>query len=242
MRRLLLTSLLLTACGVAEPFSLGEPLRPSTGTDAGSGAVDAGDTPDASPVDSGQPITCASLDEASCELANGCAPQRCATCDGDDYFGCANAGTVPTCPPIWCPSCEDFGEAECAASAECAWHTCVGCEGEPISGQCLGNDQLPPPCPQLACPEPLPCSRLDEATCSNRRDCHPVYDGADELTCACDSPGCCHQFTFCAEGGLANCDPSNLACRRAQPYCDGPYTVGYLGSCYEGCVRSDDCQ
>jgi len=86
---------------------------------------------------------------------------------------------------------------------------------------------------------PVACDNLTrEAECEARSDCHPVY--VDNRDCACDARGCCAQFTVCAEGGQADCR-GPATCKVKQPICDGPYVIGYLGSCYEGCVRASDC-
>jgi hypothetical protein len=75
--------------------------------------------------------------------------------------------------------------------------------------------------------------------CDARTDCHAVFD--DPGTCGCGSPGCCAHFARCADGDRASCTPAALLCKAAQPFCEQPYVVGYVGSCYEGCVRASEC-
>jgi hypothetical protein len=76
-------------------------------------------------------------------------------------------------------------------------------------------------------------------TCDARSDCHAVFE--DLGTCGCGSPGCCAHFARCADGDRASCTPAALLCKAAQPFCEQPYVVGYVGSCYEGCVRASEC-
>jgi hypothetical protein len=74
--------------------------------------------------------------------------------------------------------------------------------------------------------------------CDARSDCHSVF--FDPQNCPCAALGCCAQFSLCAEGDRADCD-ATVTCRRAAPHCEGPYVISYVGFCYEGCVRADDC-
>jgi len=183
-------------------------------------------------------VTCTSLSEQQCANANGCAPHYCAGCDDQMYMGCTEVGqAVPGCPPIWCPECRDFGSAaECGAVDNCWWHDCPGCNGERLGGACLDDTAVPPPCPGIACP---PCDLFDETQCIRNSGCHAVYTEVNPA-CLCDAPGCCNTFERCAEGGQADCT-SGATCRRREPICEGPYTVAYENSCYEGCVRAVDC-
>jgi hypothetical protein len=75
--------------------------------------------------------------------------------------------------------------------------------------------------------------------CDARPGCHSVF--FDPHNCRCAQVGCCARFSRCADGQLALCNSTNLACLIQQPYCEGPYVVSYAGSCYEGCVRMTAC-
>src|SRR6185503_14110746 len=73
------------------------------------------------------------------------------------------------------------------------------------------------------------------AECDAKDDCHSVF--VDPQGCGCAALGCCARFSFCANGNAAVCD-AMITCRRAAPYCEGPYVISYVGTCYEGCVRA----
>jgi hypothetical protein len=75
--------------------------------------------------------------------------------------------------------------------------------------------------------------------CDARSDCHSVFE--DPHTCKCAALGCCARFKRCADADRASCTNPGIACEAPQPYCEGPYVVGYTQLCYEGCVRADEC-
>lgn len=88
----------------------------------------------------------------------------------------------------------------------------------------------------------LPCTQLTtNAACDARGDCHSVY--VDPNNCQCAALGCCAQFSRCAVGGRANCDPdlTQIACGSRTPYCAGNYVVSYTSNCFEGCVLKTVC-
>lgn len=133
-------------------------------------------------------------------------------------------------------SCEAQGsEASCLALG-CIWDVCRDCDGNVLFATCAGSGGLVPTCPEISCP---PCNALGEEACAAASDCHRVF--RDDALCDCQSPGCCAYFDRCADGAQADCRGENLGCRAAEPYCEGPYVVSYEGTCYEGCVLSEDC-
>ena len=77
------------------------------------------------------------------------------------------------------------------------------------------------------------------AACDTRSDCHAVF--RDEGTCDCAAPGCCTHFVHCADGDRARCTSGVVLCDALTPDCEGPYVVGYIEGCYEGCVRASEC-
>jgi hypothetical protein len=105
------------------------------------------------------------------------------------------------------------------------------------SGACYSGST----CPGFACPATTCDQVTTEAACDTRTDCHSVY--VDPGTCGCASVGCCAHFSRCAAGDHGQCTmPSTFGCAIATPYCESPaYVVSYTSSCYEGCVRADDC-
>ena len=71
--------------------------------------------------------------------------------------------------------------------------------------------------------------------CDARADCHSVF------RCWCEEPGCCAEFSGCADG-RASCDPpEEFCCTIPAPYCGEPYVGSYTECCYGGCVRPEDC-
>lgn len=87
---------------------------------------------------------------------------------------------------------------------------------------------------------PGTCSLVTtDAECQARIDCHSVF--FDPGTCGCAASGCCARYSFCADGGWAQCNPVPLACAIATPYCQSPYVVSYRNNCFEGCVRQTEC-
>ena len=79
---------------------------------------------------------------------------------------------------------------------------------------------------------------LGEAQCGSAFGCHAVYQPTS--ACVCSGPGCCIQFSSCADGAQADCN-GMAACPTLPPACDGPYVVSYSGQCYEGCVLQSEC-
>jgi hypothetical protein len=75
--------------------------------------------------------------------------------------------------------------------------------------------------------------------CDARTDCHSVFQ--DLQDCRCAAVGCCTRFLACADGDRAQCKATNVLCKIATPYCEGPYVVSYTAVCYEGCVRATEC-
>lgn len=126
-----------------------------------------------------------------------------------------SGGTGMVCPDgqTWCPGCT-VNDGYCAV------------------------DCLSAAVPTQACPE---CSTVDnEADCNLLVNCHSVYQ--DLGTCGCGTPGCCTRFSFCAPGETADCEGANVDCEAVTPLCEPPtFAVSYSGTCYEGCVKVEDC-
>ena len=78
------------------------------------------------------------------------------------------------------------------------------------------------------------------ADCDARSDCHAVFE--DPHDCACAALGCCTRFARCAPFGRAHCKPGATLCNDPRPYCETPYQVSYVDTCYEGCVRGGTCE
>jgi len=78
------------------------------------------------------------------------------------------------------------------------------------------------------------------ADCDARSDCHAVFE--DPHNCACAALGCCTRFARCAPFGRAHCKPGATLCNDPRPYCETPYQVSYVDTCYEGCVRGGTCE
>lgn len=93
-------------------------------------------------------------------------------------------------------------------------------------------------CPGFACDQCSSAATLED--CDARSDCHPVFE--DPGTCGCAQVGCCARYASCAQGATANCDASALGCLAPEPFCESPaFVLSYTASCYEGCVRPEDC-
>lgn len=234
MRRLVLVSALtLAACASESPSSgLGEGADGGPRPDSGA-ALDAGASPDAGPM------RCEDLDEAACALTN-CRSKTCYGCEGEPLLSLCFGEVEPSCPDILCPPpCHVLGEAECVdAGDRCRVDRCPACRQPDQFVTCSEAEAPPLACPPVACP---PCEVLSELECAEDPGCHRVFDGGDPDGCLCNSPGCCHRFTRCAEGGRADCTGDDLACRSPAPWCEGPYVISYEGYCYEGCVLAGDC-
>src|SRR5581483_8223596 len=129
------------------------------------------------------------------------------------------------------------GGAQCPSNQ--IW--CPGCT--PGTGSCS-----PGGCPGFACPPPdagpsdaaggcAAAATVDE--CDARPGCLSVF--VDPHNCRCAQLGCCAHFSRCADGDQALCKNTVFSCTLAEPYCEGPYVVGYSNGCYEGCVRMTEC-
>lgn len=221
-----------------------EPVGTLSGSDGGSGdaavGADAGSVADSGTPADATVLTCVGQDEMTCALSN-CLSTYCPDCDGNSVFeGCHGGGQgEPSCPDVFCPSdCRSLDEAACQSmGALCRVDICPGCRDDDFFVGCAAPSDPPPPCPPVWCP---PCEELDESQCAEDPGCHRVFEQEVEQ-CLCDSPGCCHVFTGCAEGRTADCRGENLSCRMVEPYCAGPYVISYEGTCYEGCVLAEDC-
>jgi hypothetical protein len=150
------------------------------------------------------------------------------------------------------------GGAAPACPADCTSGTSAGCAAGQVSWTCgngfdyqefidAGCTDQATGLPRFCCPPEAfsgcqPCAdvaTLDE--CQARTDCHSVFTDPGPTGCACTAVGCCTQFSRCADGDLANC-VGPVACPNAQPYCADPaYVVSTVGSCFEGCVKPEDC-
>jgi hypothetical protein len=183
---------------------------------------------------------CDGLAPAACAAA-GCYAAYCPGCDaGRTYQGCfPDARSAGACPLYDCaPACEGLDERSCASRPECVYDGCPDCDGKIIYAQCRARVAPPPPCPAIAC-APRCQDELDEAACSARPDCHPVFDDRSAL-CDCAAPGCCVTYARCAPG-KPDCKGPAL-CRAAPPACGGRFVVAYENACYEGCVLAEDCR
>jgi hypothetical protein len=150
-------------------------------------------------------------------------------------------GGSPVCPA----ACMPGTNAGCLED-EVSWTCSVGFVYEDfIDGGC--RDQATG-LQRFCCPQEFsagctdPCVNLETVEeCDARSDCHPVFTDPGPSGCACAAVGCCTRFSRCAEGALADCDGPAL-CEVMTPYCANPaYVVSYANSCFEGCVRPEDC-
>jgi hypothetical protein len=188
--------------------------------------------------------SCADLrDETSCKARPDCKPLSCSDCRGGQTFaGCDAPGgagvACGACPPP-SPSCASLGETACKARSDCSARNCSTCGGPAAFSACYRTGDTPPICLAIPCPQPAPCSFLNESSCDARTDCHSVF--VDKPICDCAVAGCCASFSRCADGGKAACK-GTPACQIATPYCEAPaYVVSYTANCYEGCVRPTEC-
>jgi hypothetical protein len=141
--------------------------------------------------------------------------------------------------PFACESIVD--EPSCRARADCET---VGC---PLCGQkfsfsgCYTQGKGPLiNCPAVACSAACG-AHPDEASCDSDSSCHAVFRDSD--TCDCTAPGCCMQFSTCAEGP-ALCGPTTGTTETCATVVCGPgYTPGYTSGegCADGCIRQIDC-
>jgi hypothetical protein len=187
-------------------------------------------------------VSCDGLDEMTCGQTPGCSPlYGCPDCQGNQtYSGCYDSSMPPppvACPAIACVDCTSLDQNTCGQYPECQLTECMGCNGQVI--EICGNAGQPASCPAFDCPVDQ-CTGLDEQTCFNSDVCHPVYQ--TQNACGCVAPGCCTFFDHCAQNKYADCTGSGgVVCNLAPPDCQGPYTVGYLNGCYEGCVLTQSC-
>ncbi|MBN2575051.1 MAG: hypothetical protein JXP73_10860 [Deltaproteobacteria bacterium] len=172
--------------------------------------------------------------------------------DGPRDAGAVGDGPVASDAAVVCPPDYPIGATVpagdgcnvCVCQADgyfaCTTYSCVA------DAAAVPDSALPADGPMDAAPDtvsaetaPPACSLLStESDCEARSDCHSVF--RDYADCACATPGCCARFDRCGEGGQADCKGPAL-CKMMEPYCEGPYVVAYVDSCYEGCVRSADC-
>lgn len=241
---LLLIGLALVACDTASTDFLST--RSSNATDASAGDIGGGDVGevaadaeprDAQPADGGF-MPCTALDEAACRGRADCLAKSCSTCDGVAFVGCLDPIDDFPCPRPACPPCDGFStEAACGEWPYCEWQPCPDCGGtSPLSGFCYQQGESPPTCPAIVCP---PCHVVREQICVVRTDCHAVFSGPQE--CPCDAPGCCSEFLFCAEGPATCSAIGPITCLIPPLRCEGPYTIGFVPACFEGCVLRREC-
>jgi hypothetical protein len=159
--------------------------------------------------------------------------------------GAANGGAGGTGDSPMCPTgCEPTPLGSCS-SGEQLWECGAAYEHQEMVD--AGCRDLATGIQRFCCPvEAYPgcavaCAEVtSQAECDARADCHAVF--VDPHNCACAAIGCCARFSRCADGAQANCDTSNLACTVPSPYCESPaYVVSTAASCYEGCVKPEDC-
>jgi hypothetical protein len=188
-------------------------------------------------------VPCDDLGEAACRLRSDCAVDGCAACTGGgfSFLGCRDLAGGPrvacgACPPP-CSSLTD--ETSCKEFPGCRANYCANCApgGQSFSG-CVDASDPTNICPTIACPAPC-ASMTTRDSCEARPDCHAVF--VDDGLCGCAALGCCARFSRCADGGTAMCIQPPIVCDAVAPHCEGPYVVGYAGSCYEGCVLASDC-
>jgi len=198
------------------------------------------------PTDAGQDgsvVACQQLGEAACRSRSDCAVGGCASCvGGAGFMVCYDPVREPgpICPEIACPAlCSALDEASCKMRSDCRADACPSCNGNPAPFvRCTTADDPSFGCLTIACPSPCAEASTKEA-CEARPECHSVF--VDNRNCACAALGCCARFSRCADGASAVCKEPSIVCDAVAPYCEGPYVVGYSGSCYEGCVLSSDC-
>jgi hypothetical protein len=127
----------------------------------------------------------------------------------------------------------------CAVSGRCAVATCPGCNGLVTFAGCTDPGNMAPSCD----PAPIcvhPCNQINTADgCSLNTTCHPVF--WDNQPCSCPTQDCCTHFAFCAPNARAQCIPPPLLCTQPPPVCESGYQVSYSGTCYEGCVKTTEC-
>lgn len=128
----------------------------------------------------------------------------------------------------------------CETHTGCRLEGCFDCDGVFVPSTCAPDNGAPPPICTASCP--LPCEQLDQMSCKDRSDCHPVFENADPVLCGCPGAGCCARFVRCAPGDTVACEPpTGFDCALPPPSCEGDYRVAYGDPCFEGCVLADDC-
>jgi hypothetical protein len=180
-------------------------------------------------------VHCSDYDDTqSCDAQAACHVITCPSCSGASSFaGCYALDENPPglCPGIQCPAqCPQLAtRQDCLAVPTCEAPGCPDCGGGTTFIGCYNKGQGP----IIDCAQCLDCSQFgDEGSCDASSQCHSIYmNGA---------------FSLCGNGP-AHCspDPAQPACGAPTPFCDGDFTVGYSGSCPEGCVRAgacDDCR
>lgn len=127
----------------------------------------------------------------------------------------------------------DAGAAGTGAGGRGTGGRAAGGAGGAATGGTTGSDGGAPDAASVRC-----IDITTQAACDARTDCHSVF--VDPGTCGCAASGCCARFDSCADGDKADCTGPAL-CKMMEPFCESPYIVAFEGSCYEGCVKQNDC-
>jgi hypothetical protein len=138
------------------------------------------------------------------------------------------------------PPCSWLNDpATCTNSGRCTVATCPACDGLMTFAGCTDPGDMAPSCD----PNPIcvhPCNQITtQDACSVNTVCHPVF--WDNQPCSCPTQDCCMHFAFCAPNAKAQCIPPPLLCAQPPPVCDTGFEVSYSGTCYEGCVKTVEC-
>ncbi len=123
--------------------------------------------------------------------------------------------------------CGQVPVSSCASFAGCKTLNCGACRaGDQPLVLCVDESDTGMSCPGIAC---IPCAGYaDATTCAAVGGCHSIYDEQQA-------------FMHCADGAKAKC-AGTVLCRAQPPACTGDQVVGYTSDCFEGCVRSVDCE
>ena len=164
---------------------------------------------------------------ADCWAVDQTGPIQGGGCDGLDATTCS---MHDDCSAVHLPACDDgsgAGGAEAPVDT-CAtpgvFGFCIAEGAGPVPGECEGEvtcDQIAPDCPDGTTPgiadgcytgycipledcEAAPaCAELaDEASCVERVDCTPIYEGVD---CTCDDVEC-----TCADWTFSSCETASM--------------------------------
>lgn len=205
---------------------------------AGEGGTDGGvaGTLGGAPGGEGSSSCGYALPQAECEAMPGCAFFQAPSCNGKPgvTFCYGKGAAVDYFCPSPPPSCSTLDQAACQARTDCRVDHCPDCSGSDVTA-CAALTDAASACPHC----PVACSKVTNLSdCSVRADCHAVF--VDPGTCDCAEPGCCAQFSLCADGDQAICTGKPV-CKSAAPHCEGIFAVSYTGTCYEGCVEKTDC-